>query len=537
MDNARQSARLYGRLLPLPALSGPHSGERIAEVIDEILKAFGVRPERVGYFVTDNASNNDTTIRHLAIAYDFNDIERRCRCAPHIINLVAQTMMFGIDKDAFENDTDKIVDETKFLKDWRQTGPLGTLCDIINYIKTPQLYEKLDEFQRQSHQPPDPDFRPKALIKPVKTRWNSYVKAFRRAIEIKDALDAFIQYYIEQHRMEFARMKSKRRNAREPEAPRWVKTGGLSSDDWQVIAQYIDFLKPLVDATSRVQGRGQSGSFGAAWEVIPTFESILALFEQQKVRVAGVNYNAAAPEPITIADDESTLPVFQALPLEDHYNININAAWAKLRKYWLKLDDCPAYFAATRLHPRFKQYCMNVWEDRQDWIAIMEGRMRKLWATYRDSGDSTSSPPRKKIKPMNDIDEIIDSHIGVDHTGAITTGDDEYERWIAIRPLPKGHKFAEDPFLYWRTHTHEFPRLSQLAFDVLSIPASSADCERMFSELGDLLEPRRLRMNPQLIAALQCTKSWQKRPWGRSNAPTLLIDVDKLMKQLEMDDD
>ena len=49
-----------------------------------------------------------------------------------------------------------------------------------------------------------------------------------------------------------------------------------------------------------------------------------------------------------------------------------------------------------------------------------------------------------------------------------------------------------------------------MAINILSIPASSCDCERMFSELGDLLEPRRRHMGSGLLAALQCVRSWQK---------------------------
>ncbi|EUC27997.1 hypothetical protein COCCADRAFT_41406 [Bipolaris zeicola 26-R-13] len=49
-----------------------------------------------------------------------------------------------------------------------------------------------------------------------------------------------------------------------------------------------------------------------------------------------------------------------------------------------------------------------------------------------------------------------------------------------------------------------YPRLSRLALDVLSIPASSCECERMLSELGALLEPHRRGIQPQLLAAIQC---------------------------------
>ncbi|KAF7444119.1 hypothetical protein PtrM4_036520 [Pyrenophora tritici-repentis] len=42
----------------------------------------------------------------------------------------------------------------------------------------------------------------------------------------------------------------------------------------------------------------------------------------------------------------------------------------------------------------------------------------------------------------------------------------------------------------------------------MTIPASSSDCERLFSELGDLLEPKRRALGSELLAALQLVRSW-----------------------------
>jgi hypothetical protein len=53
----------------------------------------------------------------------------------------------------------------------------------------------------------------------------------------------------------------------------------------------------------------------------------------------------------------------------------------------------------------------------------------------------------------------------------------------------------------------KYPNLSRLAIDILTIPASSCECERLFSELGDLLEPRRRKIRAQLLAALQLIRS------------------------------
>jgi hypothetical protein len=44
---------------------------------------------RRGYFVLDNASNNDTTVAALARHVNFTTAHRRLRCGPHTLNLIA----------------------------------------------------------------------------------------------------------------------------------------------------------------------------------------------------------------------------------------------------------------------------------------------------------------------------------------------------------------------------------------------------------------------------------------------------------------
>jgi hypothetical protein len=43
-----------------------------------------------------------------------------------------------------------------------------------------------------------------------------------------------------------------------------------------------------------------------------------------------------------------------------------------------------------------------------------------------------------------------------------------------------------------------------MALNILTILAISNDCERAFSEAGDLLKPRLLKLRPNIITALQC---------------------------------
>ena len=98
-----ENGRVVDHMLALPEQLGKHSGVNYAAVINDILKQFGITSERLGFFITDNASNNDTAIRELSTTYEFDEKFKRIRCSGHILNRVAQSILFGKDKEAFEN--------------------------------------------------------------------------------------------------------------------------------------------------------------------------------------------------------------------------------------------------------------------------------------------------------------------------------------------------------------------------------------------------------------------------------------------------
>jgi hypothetical protein len=66
----------------------------------------------VGYFIADNADNNNTCINELLIEYKFNPLYRRLYCIGHVINLVACMLLFGVDLSALdkeEENEDKVL--------------------------------------------------------------------------------------------------------------------------------------------------------------------------------------------------------------------------------------------------------------------------------------------------------------------------------------------------------------------------------------------------------------------------------------------
>jgi hypothetical protein len=75
-----------------------------------------------------------------------------------------------------------------------------------------------------------------------------------------------------------------------------------------VITKYIDLLRPLKEATKRLEGRGKSGKYGAIFEVIPVFEYLLGELKSRFNLYKHVDFNAHAEAP------------------EDHVAINVRAA-------------------------------------------------------------------------------------------------------------------------------------------------------------------------------------------------------------------
>jgi hAT family C-terminal dimerisation region len=50
--------------------------------------------------------------------------------------------------------------------------------------------------------------------------------------------------------------------------------------------------------------------------------------------------------------------------------------------------------------------------------------------------------------------------------------------------------------------------MRQWAFDTLSYPATSYECERVFSSAKKLITPERNSLTDNIIKALECLKAW-----------------------------
>ena len=62
-------------------------------------------------------------------------------------------------------------------------------------------------------------------------------------------------------------------------------------------------------------------------------------------------------------------------------------------------------------------------------------------------------------------------------------------------------------YQWWNAQDH-IPSMRQMAFDHISIPAMSAEIERVFSDTKLFISDLRSRLGPEIIEALECIRKW-----------------------------
>jgi hypothetical protein len=77
--------------------------------------------------------------------------------------------------------------------------------------------------------------------------------------------------------------------------------------------------------------------------------------------------------------------------------------------------------------------------------------------------------------------------------------------------LPPHHDF-DDVRKWWLLpeQQRDYPNLSRMALDILSVPATSASIERLFSFANITVSDRRNHLTPDTIEMIESLKSWRK---------------------------
>ena len=155
------------------------------------------------------------------------------------------------------------------------------------------------------------------------------------------------------------------------------------------------------------------------------------------------------------------------------------------------------------------------WEDRPEWIQTAETLIEDLWATYKNKGREKAEEEIERVeggtprqKEPEGLDAYLDKDIFGDDDSFIDATTDELSKWQ--RTNFPSDKQVTNPIQYWYGNRQRWPRLALMAIDLFSIPAMSSEPERVFSDAGDIITPKRNRLHADIVGAGMCLKQWDK---------------------------
>jgi hAT family C-terminal dimerisation region len=520
-------------LLGLRRIQGTHTGENIAEAVLKVIHKYGLSGDQMGWFVLDNATSNDTCVEEILKRLSINDTveRRRLRCLGHIINLSAKAFLFGSDPNAFEKDIENTqkYEELKNERElWRKRGPIGKLHNIVTYIlSTPQRREEFEEkvrgeiekqkdhLARTVQQNEDSEAvlkHPLTVVRDNLTRWNSVFSMIQRASLLKDPLDLFI----------------KRAREKPANASPLPEEDELLVSDWKVLARTREILEPFYNLTLELQGRASNARHGSMWEALPAVDFLLNKLEvkskEYELELSGASKPAKRSKKTKGAQGSVNECATNDIT---HISTGVNNCWEKLCKYYELMDSSPVYAAAVVLNPQNKwDYFEMSWRDNPEWIARAEESVEELWLTmYKDSRNPAKAQSTTKNAPADlfhppsqegpsEFAQWVSKHMQTRPSSKEIQ--DEYQRYLETDHFPNQQsgeilsktQKSVNLCTFWAWYEEQYPSLARMACDVLSIPAMSAECERVFSSSKLLLSDRRARLKEEIIEASECLRAW-----------------------------
>jgi len=239
---------------------------------------------------------------------------RRLRCLGHVINLAAKAFIYGKNVEEFiitAETTRMVTDTLRELTEWRSKGPVGRLHNIITFIcRTPQRRGAFADAVKVDGKS---DFDHLNLTIDNATRWNSLYSMIERALKLRDR----ITRYCDENENEMHGPKEKAsRTTPADEQQKLLKHDKLTSDDWKVLQEILNILKPFYTFTKRAEGKGHSADRGVVSEYLVTLNELLL-----HIRTAR-NDLAARVLDIKLQDDAI-----------DFLKTSLLSCWVKLDEY------------------------------------------------------------------------------------------------------------------------------------------------------------------------------------------------------------
>ncbi|PQE02983.1 Ribonuclease H protein [Rutstroemia sp. NJR-2017a BVV2] len=151
------------------------------------------------------------------------------------------------------------------------------------------------------------------------------------------------------------------------------------------------------------------------------------------------------------------------------------------------------------------EYLLEYFEDGKETYPHWIPRWKKVVEEYwKDHYKAVASVATDEVEATATSINVYIAHLQAKKANRHAM--DEYATYLASPPVGR----IKDVQAWWRESMQQdlFPNLSEMALDLLSIPSTSASCERLFSSAGITLSDRCNRLAPAIVEVLECLKSW-----------------------------
>jgi hypothetical protein len=429
----------------------PHTGKNLFYMLRDVMKMFKIE-QKVFSISFDNATNNTNAVQRLILKYEppLKGIFYHSRCVAHIINLVVQDGL-AVQEISVVKNAYKIMLQDIFCSGKARYKHYMRLCKETDSIFLTPNWD-------------------------MPVRWNSTYNMFMCGLRQRDTLYVFHDQLVQ----------------------KGLATS-FSSDYWEVIQKITELLKVFKTATTLLSG-----------VYYPTSHLVLNQIFLMSSKLSEYEFCGNV------------------------YAIMVAPMKAKLRKYFKEMP--PVISCAAALNP-----CLNIFgvellidnicndldlndEDpffSQNTKDYFNKSFKDLFGHYFQKYSSTTMVSSSSASTMfasssSSRDPMINLYNSLrqeNHKRARGDGDQratsEFGRYTGTDFLASmgPEEFAHfDILAWWKGRESQFPILTIMARDLLTVQASTVASESAFSLSGRVLSIRRTRLTPASLEMCICLK-------------------------------
>lgn len=425
---------------------------------------------RLGWITSDNVTVNDALVRAVEAQMrdsgvtNWTEKTRRLRCIGHIINLATVAFMFADNAEAAEIaytraelsqldnqlDNESLVSMESTDSGLVKQPALQKLRALAVALRDDRFWQAFKTIAKSF-----PELTSAVPKIPGETRWNGWLLMIEEAFQTRPILDALMARYHDS-----------------------LELMVLSDEDWRLLKHIADFLAPFKEVTKKSEGHETTlDSFQ------PSMEFLINHFEKQQV-----------------------LHTRREVILRP-----INTAWLLFEKYYSLIDQSGAYITALLLHPeRRVKWLKKRWttNEKRKWLTTGLKRARDLWLDYKQRLQPEPTYIATSTKELSAFEQWQQDQ-------DVIPDEDDFTAFINAQPcklpLVDGRQLSVIEWWASPLQRQSYLALSQLAIDVLSAFAMSAESERTFSSARRTTSWERSQLDGATIRHPELSKDWQKK--------------------------